>query len=92
MGKKTRKLSNKLRELRQSHDDMTQLDLANRVGITRQTVISIEANRYSPSLEVAFMIARTLGLGIEDVFQFDGDAGQHFAAADRHPTTRAPGG
>jgi putative transcriptional regulator len=75
VGKKTRKLSNKLRELRQSHDGMTQLDLANRVGITRQTVIAIEANRYSPSLEVAFMIARTLGLGIEDVFQFDGDAG-----------------
>lgn len=75
MGKKTRKLSNSLRELRQSHGGMTQLDLANRAGITRQTVIAIEANRYSPSLEVAFLIARTLGVGVEDVFQFRGNAG-----------------
>lgn len=75
MGKKTNKLSNNLRELRQSHGGITQSDLANRVGITRQTVIAIEASRYSPSLEVAFMIARTLGVGIEDVFQFGGDAG-----------------
>lgn len=75
MGKKTQRLSNNLRELRQSHGDITQLDLANRVGITRQTVIAIEANRYSPSLEVAFMIAQTLGVGIEDVFQFSGDVG-----------------
>lgn len=74
MGKKTHKLSNNLRELRQSRGGITQLDLANRVGITRQTVISIEANRYSPSLEVAFMIARALEVGIEDVFQFGGDA------------------
>ena len=74
MGKKTHKLNNNLRELRQSHGGITQLDLANRVGITRQTVIAIEANRYSPSLEVAFMIARALGVGIEDVFQFGGDA------------------
>lgn len=75
MGKKTRKLSNSLRELRQNHGGMTQLDLANRAGITRQTVIAIEANRYSPSLEVAFLIARTLGVGVEDVFQFRGNAG-----------------
>jgi len=75
VGKKTRKLSNSLRELRQNHGGMTQLDLANRAGITRQTVIAIEANRYSPSLEVAFLIARTLGVGVEDVFQFRGNAG-----------------
>jgi putative transcriptional regulator len=74
MGKKTRKLGNNLRELRQSRGGITQLDLANRVGVTRQTIIAIEANRYSPSLEVAFMIARALEVGVEDVFQFAGDA------------------
>ena len=73
MGKKTRKLGNNLRELRQSRGGITQLDLANRVGVTRQTIIAIEANRYSPSLEVAFMIARALEVGVEDVFQFAGD-------------------
>ena len=74
MGKKTRKLGNNLRELRQNRGGITQLDLANRVGVTRQTIIAIEANRYSPSLEVAFMIARALEVGVEDVFQFAGDA------------------
>jgi putative transcriptional regulator len=74
MGKKTRKLGNNLRELRQSRGGITQLELANRVGVTRQTIIAIEANRYSPSLEVAFMIARALEVGVEDVFQFAGDA------------------
>ena len=74
MGKKTRKLGNNLRELRQSRGGITQLDLANRVGVTRQTIIAIEANRYSPSLEVAFMIAQALEVGVEDVFQFAGDA------------------
>jgi putative transcriptional regulator len=74
VGKKTQRLSNRLRELRLSHGGMTQLELANRVGITRQTIIAIEANRYSPSLEVAFLIARSLGLAVEDVFQFESDA------------------
>lgn len=74
MGKKTHKLGNRLRQLRRSHGGITQLELANRAGITRQTVIAIEANRYSPSLEVAFLIARTLDVGIEEVFQFGGDA------------------
>ncbi len=73
MGKKTRKLGNNLRELRQNRGGITQLELANRVGVTRQTIIAIEANRYSPSLEVAFMIARALEVGVEDVFQFAGD-------------------
>jgi len=61
-----------LRELRQSCGGITQSELAERAGITRQTVISIEANRYSPSLEVAFMIARALGVGIEEAFQYQG--------------------
>ena len=71
MGKGTRKLSNNLRELRQSHGGVTQQELADMVGVTRQTVIAIEANKYSPSLEVAFMIAVALGAGIDDVFSYD---------------------
>ncbi len=73
MGKGTGKLSNSLRELRQTHGSITQQELADRVGITRQTVIAIERNRYSPSLEVAFMIAHILGVGLEDVFHYDSD-------------------
>jgi putative transcriptional regulator len=50
---------------------MTQQQLADLVGVTRQSVNAIEANKYSPSLEVAFLIARTLDAGIEDVFGFE---------------------
>jgi putative transcriptional regulator len=70
MGKGTRKLSNNLRELRQTRGGITQQELADRVGITRQTIIAIEGNRYSPSLEVAFMIAHALGARLEDVFHY----------------------
>ena len=50
---------------------MTQQALAEQVGVTRQTVIAIENDRYSPSLEVAFRIARVFGAGLEDVFGYD---------------------
>lgn len=70
MGKKTRKLRNQLRQLRLDHQGMTQQDLADRVGITRQTVNAIEGNKYSPSLEVAFMIAQVFAARVEDVFQY----------------------
>jgi putative transcriptional regulator len=49
---------------------MTQRQLAEKVGVTRQTIITIEANRYSPSLRLAFRIARAFGVSIEDVFQY----------------------
>lgn len=52
---------------------MTQADLADRIGVTRQTVIAIEAGRYSPSLEVAFRIARVLGRPIDEVFDYPPD-------------------
>ena len=68
MGKSTRRLSNRLKELRQGAG-ITQQDLADAAGITRQTVIAIEGEKYSPSLEVAFLIAEALGTGIETVFQ-----------------------
>jgi putative transcriptional regulator len=74
VGKGTGKLSNNLRELRQVRGGITQQELADRVGITRQTVIAIEGNKYSPSLEVAFMIAQALGAKIDDVFQYNTDA------------------
>jgi len=69
MGKPT-KVTNSIRYLRFTHGEMTQADLAARVGVTRQTVIAIEQGRYSPSLEVAFQIARVFGVPLEDVFQY----------------------
>ena len=71
MGKGTRKLSNTVRELREKRGGITQQELADMVGVTRQTVIAIEGNKYSPSLEVAFMIAQALRARIEEVFQYD---------------------
>jgi putative transcriptional regulator len=49
---------------------MTQADLAERIGVTRQTIIAIEHGRYSPSLEMAFQIAHALGVTLNDVFQY----------------------
>jgi putative transcriptional regulator len=49
---------------------MTQADLAQRVGVTRQTIIAIEQGRYSPSLEAAFQIAQALGAPLDEVFQY----------------------
>jgi putative transcriptional regulator len=50
---------------------MTQQQLADKAGVTRQTIIAIEAGKYAPSLTLAFRIARTFGVGIEDVFQYE---------------------
>jgi putative transcriptional regulator len=62
-------LSNNVRRLRFDNGEMTQQDLADRVGVTRQTIIAIEQGKYSPSLPLAFKIARTFGVTVEDVFQ-----------------------
>ena len=69
MGKATRRLTNRLRELRQAAA-LTQQDLADAAGVTRQTIIAIEGEKYSPSLEVAFRIARVFAVPLEQVFQF----------------------
>ena len=69
MGRTTR-VTNSIRALRFAHGEMTQADLAARIGVTRQTVIAIEQGRYSPSLEMAFQIARAFGVPLEDVFQY----------------------
>ena len=63
-------VQNRIRRLRFDRDEMTQQALADRVGVTRQTVNAIELGKYSPSLEVAFRIARVFGVPLEDVFQF----------------------
>jgi putative transcriptional regulator len=74
MGKSERHLDNDIRTLRFHAGEMTQQELADRVGVTRQTVNAIEGNKYSPSLEVAFRIARVFGVPLERVFIYnDGD-------------------
>jgi len=65
------RLSNKVRRLRFDNGEMTQQQLASRVGVTRQTIIAIEAGKYAPSLPLAFKLARTFGVSIEQVFQFE---------------------
>ncbi|WP_157248114.1 helix-turn-helix transcriptional regulator [Nonomuraea typhae] len=67
---KPTKVTNSIRALRFAHGEMTQADLAERIGVTRQTVIAIEQGRYSPSLEMAFQIARVFRVPLDDVFQY----------------------
>lgn len=71
MGKRKVILTNRVRDCRMNAGGMTQQQLADLVGVTRQTVNAIEGNKYSPSLEVAFLIARVLSTRIEDVFGID---------------------
>ena len=63
-------IANQIRRLRFEHGEMTQAQLAERIGMTRQTVAAIEAGKYSPSLEAAFRIAHVFGVGLDDVFQW----------------------
>lgn len=63
-------IHNNIRQLRTEHGAMTQLELGKQVGVTRQTVNAIELGKYSPSLEVAFKIARVFGQPLEHVFQY----------------------
>ena len=60
-----------IRRLRFEHSEMTQQELGQRVGVTRQTIIALEAGRYAPSLLLAFRIARVFGASVEQVFQYD---------------------
>ena len=63
-------IGNLIRALRFEHGEMTQQALAEACGVTRQTIIALEAGRYAPSLELAFRIARAFGVGVEDVFSW----------------------
>lgn len=65
-------MKNKIKVYRAMHD-MTQEELAKRVGVTRQTIIAIEKGRYDPSLSLAFKIARVFNAKIEDIFQYEED-------------------
>jgi len=67
------RIRNNIRALRFHASEMTQQELAERVGVTRQTIIAIEGDKYSPSLEVAFRIARVFGVPLEQVFQYETD-------------------
>ena len=64
-------ITNRVRELRFHNGEMTQQQLAGEVGVTRQTIVAIEKQSYSPSLELAFRIARTFGTDVESVFHFE---------------------
>ncbi len=65
-------ITNTIRTLRFMAGEMTQADLADRIGMTRQTVAAIEAGKYSPSLETAFRIAAVFGKPLDEVFQWNG--------------------
>ena len=64
-------ISNRVRRLRFDHGQMTQQELAEKVKVTRQTIIAIEAGKYAPSLPLAFRLARAFGTTVEGVFQYD---------------------
>ena len=65
------RIRNRIRRLRFDHDEMTQEELANRAGCTRQTIIALEQGKYVPSIELAFRIAKAFGVSLEDVFQYE---------------------
>tara|TARA_R110002096_G_scaffold114645_3_gene248575 strand:+ start:1075 stop:1293 length:219 start_codon:yes stop_codon:yes gene_type:complete len=67
---KPTRITNEIRQLRFSASEMTQAELARRVGVTRQTILAIEQGKYSPSLEVAFKIAAVFKVPLDQVFQY----------------------
>lgn len=71
MGVKPTHVTNSIRSLRFAHGEMTQADLADQVGVTRQTIIAIEQGRYSPSLEMAFQIAKAFAVPLDEVFSYE---------------------
>ena len=74
-------IKNQIRRLRFENGEMTQQKLADRVGVTRQTIIAIEAGKYAPSLPLAFRIAQTFALPIEKVFQYQAEDPQSSATS-----------
>ncbi|MFC2014078.1 helix-turn-helix transcriptional regulator [Chloroflexota bacterium] len=70
------KIRNRIRRLRFDHDEMTQQELANKVGCTRQTIIALEQGKYVPSITLAFQIARAFGVTVEKVFQYEAESRQ----------------
>jgi putative transcriptional regulator len=68
---RTAKITNNLKRLRFDSDEITQQELAEQVGVTRQTIVAIEGEKYSPSLELAFKIAAVFGKPLEEVFHYE---------------------
>jgi len=68
---KPTKITNTIRSLRFNADEMTQAELGEKIGVTRQTIIAIEQGKYSPSLEAAFCIAVVFNVPLGDVFKYD---------------------
>lgn len=71
MGGKKTQITNHIKRIRLARTEFTQAELARRVGATRQTIIAIEAEKYAPSLELAFRLAHILGTSVDELFQFD---------------------
>ena len=69
------RITNNIRRLRFDHNEMTQEELANRVGCTRQTIIALEQNKYVPSIELAFRVAKAFSVPLEEVFQYEDSQG-----------------
>ena len=67
------RIRNRIRRLRFDQNEMTQEELANWAGCTRQTIIALEQGKYVPSIELAFRIAKAFGVPLEEVFQFEND-------------------
>jgi len=67
----TNELKNNIRRLRFENGELTQQQLADKAGVTRQTILAIEAGKYSPSLTLAFRIAKAFGVPLEEVFQYE---------------------
>jgi putative transcriptional regulator len=65
------RIKNRIRRLRFDSNEMTQEELANKVGCTRQTIIALEQNKYVPSIELAFRVAKAFGVPLEEVFQYE---------------------
>lgn len=65
------RINNQIRRLRFDHGEMTQEELAQRAGCTRQTIIALEQGKYVPSIELAFRIAKAFGVSLEEVFQYE---------------------
>jgi putative transcriptional regulator len=67
------KVSNIIRKMRFNKSEMTQQQLAEAVGVTRQTIVALEKGNYSPSLELAFRLSRTFNTNVEEIFNYEGD-------------------
>jgi putative transcriptional regulator len=81
-------ITNRIRVLRAEHGDISQSDLADRIGVTRQTIAAIEKGKYAPSLEAAFRIAAVFAVPFDAVFQYEADADAVFLKRQKSPVKK----